>query len=94
MYIGRVVENDKMFLITRKGKAKRDGGKGVEWICGCPYGRRRQPCRHLLFVFNNFFELPRKNNFIFMKDGRKFYRKLYNNKLMKITSLISLLDRR
>jgi hypothetical protein len=96
MKIGRIKsleKDDVWYLISRNGKAIKDGGKGVEWTCSCPYGRRQEPCKHLLFIFNNFIDLPRIDNFIFLRDGRKFFRNLYDSKIIKYSFLTSLLER-
>jgi len=95
MNIGKLqsFENkDIWYLIKRTGKAVRDGGKGVEWTCSCPYGRRTQPCEHLLFVFKNSVNLPKKDNFSFLKDGRGFYRKFLQEQLDHINHLMYLVD--
>lgn len=84
-------DSEKWFLITRKGKRFRDGGNGVSWFCNCPYGRRTQPCKHLMFIFNNFVEIPSCNNFKLLKDGKKYYKKFFQEELNRISYLISFL---
>jgi len=83
---------EKWFLITRNGKAIRDGGDGVTWVCGCPYGRRTQPCEHLMFVFDNFVELPSQENIRLLKEGKAYYKKFLQVELDKLNYLMTCLN--
>lgn len=80
---------EKWFLITRNGKVIRDGGDGIVWICNCPYGRRTQPCEHLMFLSENFIDIPSYNNFKLLKDGKEYYRKFLKAELDRINNLLS-----
>lgn len=41
---------DIPYRITRLGKSKKDGGKGVKWQCNCPsfVHRGSKTCKHLI----------------------------------------------
>ena len=67
--------HDKWFLVERKGKELKKGGKGIEWSCSCDYDGYL--CKHLKKVFKAQMnpDILADESVRLFYDGKNFYQR-------------------